>query len=184
MGGILILSTLIANLIFWSGFNTPMIWLVYITLLGLIITVILDIFFMPYFGCYAAAWSRLLSYVVMIIVSYFLGLRYYPIPYNLKAIFTYFAVGLSLYGISELLVHCRPHRAPVAERGLMPGTARRQEIHQRGHSLHALWQSDLLAGRPDALTQPGKVKNCKWLLHIALYRCHFGVGIVSIRPSE
>jgi O-antigen/teichoic acid export membrane protein len=93
------------NLSMWYKLSEHTRYAIYITLLGLIITVILDIFLMPLYGCYAAAWSRLLSYVIMIVVSYFLGLRYYPIPYNLKAIFTYFAVGLGLFGLSDLLVH-------------------------------------------------------------------------------
>jgi len=93
------------NLSMWYKLSEHTRYAIYITLLGLIVTVILDVFFMPLYGCYAAAWSRLLSYVIMIVVSYTLGLRYYPIPYNLKAIFTYFAVGLGLFGISDLFLH-------------------------------------------------------------------------------
>ncbi|NVO18611.1 MAG: oligosaccharide flippase family protein [Bacteroidetes bacterium] len=91
------------NLSMWYKLSEHTRFAIYITILGLVVTVILDIFFMPVYGCYAAAWSRLLSYVVMIVVSYFMGLKYYPIPYNLKAIFMYFAVGLGLFGISQLL---------------------------------------------------------------------------------
>lgn len=99
---------LLANILLGVSFNLSM-WYklsehtrfaIYITLVGLAVTVILDILFMPVYGYYAAAWSRLISYVVMIVVSYFLSLRYYPIPYDLKAIFLYFAVGLGLFGLS------------------------------------------------------------------------------------
>lgn len=93
------------NLSMWYKLSEHTRYAIYITVLGLVITVLLDVLFMPLYGCYAAAWSRLLSYVVMIIVSYVLSLRYYPIPYNLKAIFVYFAVGLGLFGISDLLMH-------------------------------------------------------------------------------
>jgi O-antigen/teichoic acid export membrane protein len=93
------------NLSMWYKLSEHTRYAIYITLLGLIVTVLLDVVFMPRFGCYAAAWSRLISYVVMIVVSYTLSLRYYPIPYNLKAIFIYFAVGLGLFGISDLLLH-------------------------------------------------------------------------------
>ena len=91
------------NLSMWYKLSEHTRYAIYITLLGLIITVLLDVFLMPVYGCYAAALSRLFSYVVMIVVSYALSLRYFPIPYNLKAIFTYFAVGLGLYGLSCLL---------------------------------------------------------------------------------
>jgi O-antigen/teichoic acid export membrane protein len=89
----------------WYKLSEHTRYAIYITLLGLVITVLLDVAFMPRYGCYAAAWSRLLSYVVMITVSYALSLRYYPIPYNLKSIFIYFAVGLGLFGISDLFMH-------------------------------------------------------------------------------
>jgi O-antigen/teichoic acid export membrane protein len=93
------------NLSMWYKLSEHTRYAIYITVLGLAITVILDVIFMPRYGCYAAAWSRLLSYVVMIAVSYALSLRYYPIPYNLKSIFIYFAVGLGLFGISDLFLH-------------------------------------------------------------------------------
>jgi O-antigen/teichoic acid export membrane protein len=88
------------NLSMWYKLSEHTRYAIYITLIGLAVTVILDVLFMPVYGYYAAAWSRLISYVIMIMISYFLGLRYYPIPYDLKAIFTYFAVGLALFGIS------------------------------------------------------------------------------------
>jgi hypothetical protein len=36
----------------------------------------------------------------MMVVSYFLGQKYYPIPYNIKRIFTYFLLAGVLYLIS------------------------------------------------------------------------------------
>jgi O-antigen/teichoic acid export membrane protein len=91
------------NLSMWYKLSEHTRFAIYITFVGLIVTVMLDVFFMPRFGYYAAAWSRLLSYVVMIVISYLFSLRYYPIPYDLKSIFIYFAVGLGLYGFSYLL---------------------------------------------------------------------------------
>jgi O-antigen/teichoic acid export membrane protein len=93
------------NLSMWYKLSEHTRYAIYITLLGLLVTVILDVIFMPRFGSYAAAWSRLLSYVVMIVVSYFLSLRYFPIPYDLKSIFIYFAVGIGLYGLSDVLMY-------------------------------------------------------------------------------
>lgn len=103
---------LIANILLGVTFNLSM-WYkltdhtryaIYITIAGLVVTTILNIAFMPVFGYYASAWSRFLSYVVMIVMSYWLGTKYYPVPYDLKSIITYFAVGLALYGLSLLLI--------------------------------------------------------------------------------
>ncbi|MBK7029579.1 MAG: oligosaccharide flippase family protein [Bacteroidales bacterium] len=101
---------LLANILLGISFNLSM-WYkltehtryaIYITLIGLAVTVVIDIFFMPRFGYYAAAWSRLLSYIVMIVISYRLSLRFYPIPYNLRIIFLYFIAGIGLFAISIL----------------------------------------------------------------------------------
>jgi O-antigen/teichoic acid export membrane protein len=55
---------------------------------------------MPRYGYHAAAWGHLLSYLVMVILSAWLGARYYPVPYNWKKIITYIIVGVALYFIS------------------------------------------------------------------------------------
>lgn len=47
-----------------------------------------------------SAWATLASYAAMMIVSYALGQRYYPIPYDLRRIFLYFALAVGLYFMS------------------------------------------------------------------------------------
>ena len=90
------------NLSMWYKLSEQTRFAVYITLSGLAATVFIDVVFMPVYGYYAAASSHLVSYAVMIAISYRLSLRHYPIPYDLKAIFIYFAAGLGLFGISLL----------------------------------------------------------------------------------
>jgi len=90
------------NLSMWYKLSERTRYAIYVTLAGLTVTVIIDVIFMPRYGYYAAAWSHLITYVVMISLSYALSLRYYPIPYDLRAIFVYFAVGLGLFGLSYL----------------------------------------------------------------------------------
>lgn len=70
---------------------------IYITLFGLLITLIVNLVFMPLYGYYAAAWGHLLSYLGMVILSWQLGRRVYPIPYDWKNIILYFAVGVALF---------------------------------------------------------------------------------------
>lgn len=90
------------NLSMWYKLSEQTRFALYITLSGLAVTVLIDVVFMPVYGYYAAASSHLVSYAVMIALSYRFSLRHYPIPHNLKAIFTYFAVALGLFGISLL----------------------------------------------------------------------------------
>jgi len=40
------------------------------------------------------------SYIVVLTISYFLGQKYYPVPYNLKKIAVYFVIALILYAVA------------------------------------------------------------------------------------
>lgn len=53
---------------------------------GAIITIILNFIFLKKFGFIASAWITLLAYFVMMVTSYWLGQKYYPIPYRMKKI--------------------------------------------------------------------------------------------------
>ena len=55
----------------------------------------------------------------MVVVSYLLGRRYYPVPYDLKRVFGYLALGLALYGASRLLVGVLGLQAPLVGGGLL-----------------------------------------------------------------
>lgn len=70
----------------------------YISILGAIITILLNIVLIPVLGFMAAAWATLMAYGSMMLISYFLGKKYYPVPYNVKKISFYLllSVGLSI----------------------------------------------------------------------------------------
>ncbi|MDR1673504.1 MAG: oligosaccharide flippase family protein [Bacteroidales bacterium] len=57
----------------------------------------------PLWGYHASAWMHLVCYVVMIAITWRLGAKYYPIPYNLKKIFCYTAIALCLYGLASII---------------------------------------------------------------------------------
>ncbi len=76
---------------------------IYITLAGLLATLIINVLFMPIYSYHAAAWGHLISYLIMFVISVVLGNKYYPIPYRWKKIFGLIAIGLAMYIISLLL---------------------------------------------------------------------------------
>lgn len=57
-----------------------------ISWVGALITIVFNLLFLQKFGFMVSAWVTLLAYFVMMCVSYFLGQKYYPIPYNIKKI--------------------------------------------------------------------------------------------------
>ena len=72
----------------------------YISILGAIITIVLNLALIPVLGFIAAAWATLLAYGSMMLVSYFLGKKYYPVPYDLKRISGYIFLSVIIAGVS------------------------------------------------------------------------------------
>jgi O-antigen/teichoic acid export membrane protein len=101
---IMLLSYMLLGMLFnvsmWyklSGKTNMAIW---ITLAGLAVTVVVNVVFMPRFSYWASAFGHLASYLVMFILSAWLGSKYYPIPYNWKRILGIMALmGLGYLGI-------------------------------------------------------------------------------------
>ena len=91
------------NVSMWYKLSGKTNYAIYITMAGLPITILINIIFMPLYSYHAAAWGHLLSYLVMFILSVYLGNKHYPIPYNWKKIITYVGSGILLY-LASLLV--------------------------------------------------------------------------------
>lgn len=68
----------------------------YISILGAIFTIVALIFLLPRYGYMAAAYTTLFTYSFMALSSYFLGKKYYPVPYNVSKILVYIAISTSI----------------------------------------------------------------------------------------
>ena len=71
-----------------------------LTIFGAIITISLNFYWIPRIGYMGSAWATLICYASMMIVSYFLGNKHYPVNYDLKRILGYLGLSLTLYFIS------------------------------------------------------------------------------------
>ncbi len=72
------------NLSIWYKLSDQTKYGLYISGVGAILTIILNIIFIPKYGYMASAWVSLIAYTSMMILSYVLGQKNYPIPYDLK----------------------------------------------------------------------------------------------------
>ncbi|MDB5283314.1 MAG: polysaccharide biosynthesis protein, partial [Bacteroidota bacterium] len=68
-----------------------------VSMAGAVLTVVLNILFIPKYGYMASAWATLACYGGMAVVSYILGQKYYPVEYDLKKITGYILLGLFLW---------------------------------------------------------------------------------------
>jgi O-antigen/teichoic acid export membrane protein len=95
-----ILLGVVFNLSMWYKLSGKTKYALTITILGLGINLVINVVFMPVYGFMAAAWGYLFSYLAMVVFSYYLSRKYYPIPYEWKTIIMYFAVGIAIYLLS------------------------------------------------------------------------------------
>ena len=75
----------------------------YIAITGAILTVAINVLYIPKYGFMASAWATLIVYFVQMVLSYLLGQKHYPIPYNLKKFVLYIGLALVLFAISPYL---------------------------------------------------------------------------------
>lgn len=74
-----------------------------LTIFGSVITITLNIYWIPRIGYMGSAWATLICYASMMILSYFMGNKHYPVNYDLKRIFIYLGLSLTLYALGVLV---------------------------------------------------------------------------------
>ncbi len=72
----------------------------YFSIIGLIITLAVNIIFVPHFGYVASAAASFVCYLIIMLISYYFGQKYYPITYDLKSIGIYFVIAMVLFAAS------------------------------------------------------------------------------------
>ena len=87
------------NLSFWYKLTDETKWGAWFSLIGLVITLLLQLIFVPRIGYWASCGSSLVCYFCIMLLSYFIGQRKAPIPYDLKRIGAYTALTLGLLAV-------------------------------------------------------------------------------------
>ncbi|MDR2963910.1 MAG: oligosaccharide flippase family protein [Bacteroidales bacterium] len=90
------------NLSIWFKLSNRTSFGVWITGAGAIITLAINMAFVPHYGYVASAWATLACYVLMSVLSYILCQKYYGIPYRVATIAGYFTLGTAIYAAHEL----------------------------------------------------------------------------------
>jgi O-antigen/teichoic acid export membrane protein len=90
------------NLSIWYKLTEQTRFGAYLTIVGAVLTLAVNFIFIPKFSYMASAWATLISYGVMMVISYLIGKKHYPIKYNLRSMGFFFIVAVALYFISLL----------------------------------------------------------------------------------
>ncbi|MEJ6982522.1 oligosaccharide flippase family protein [Pedobacter sp. P351] len=88
------------NLSIWYKLSDQTRYGLYISGVGAIVTIVMNILFIPQYGYIASAWISLSAYTSMMVLSYILGQKNYPIPYNLKKNLGYLSISVILVILS------------------------------------------------------------------------------------
>lgn len=87
------------NLSFWYKLTDETRWGAYFSLIGCAIIVLMNIALVPRYGYMASAWASVAGYGVIMLLSYGVGQKKYPIRYDLKGIGGYVLLAALLYVI-------------------------------------------------------------------------------------
>lgn len=90
------------NLSVWYKLTDNTKYGMYFSIFGAIITIVFNMTMIPKIGFIAAAWATLAAYGSMTLLSYWVGKRKYPIPYELKKVIGYVAITTVFSGASFL----------------------------------------------------------------------------------
>lgn len=80
----------------WYKLNDLTRFGIYITLIGAIITVLINVIFIPVYGYMASAWAHVASYGSMIIMSFIFAEKRYKVYYDIKQYVPYFMLAISM----------------------------------------------------------------------------------------
>jgi O-antigen/teichoic acid export membrane protein len=75
----------------------------YIAIGGAVVTIVLNYLTIPVWGFAGSAWTTLIVYAGMSVVSWYLGQRFYPIKYNLRKVLLYLILSVLLVMLGRIL---------------------------------------------------------------------------------
>lgn len=75
-----------------------------VAFMGAVLTILLNILWIPQYGYVGSAYATLLCYFSMSVISYVLGQKHYPVNYDVVRLLIYIGLGIDLYLAQQLLL--------------------------------------------------------------------------------
>jgi O-antigen/teichoic acid export membrane protein len=89
------------NLSMWYKLAHKTMYGAYLTMFGAVITIAINVIFIPRYGYMASAWATLICYASTMIMSYITSRKQFPVKFDMLRIGLYFGLSLTLYFVSE-----------------------------------------------------------------------------------
>ena len=99
------------NLSVWYKLTDKTSYGAYISIGGALLTLILNFILIPLIGYLGAAWTTFICYLSMMVVSFIIGQKHYPIPYNVVKLVSFILLSVIFYFFSLWYAQFLPHIA-------------------------------------------------------------------------
>jgi len=99
------------NLSIWYKLSQKTMAGAYITLIGAVITLLINYIFIPAYGYMASAWATFFCYGSMMVISFVWGQRAYRVPYAWKKLVAYIVIVALIYFVHHSLIRLFPNSA-------------------------------------------------------------------------
>ena len=96
------------NLSFWYKLTDQNWWGAVISAIGVAVMVAVNVLFVPRIGYWACAWGGFAGYGTSMLISYFVGQKKYPIPYDLGTIGKFVLIAGAMFAAHTLYLHTLP----------------------------------------------------------------------------
>ncbi len=93
------------NLSIWYKLTHKTISGAYITIIGAVITLVINYAFIPYYSYMACAWATFFCYGSMMVISFIWGQKAYRIPYAWKKLCAYIIIVILLFFVHRTVIH-------------------------------------------------------------------------------
>ena len=90
------------NLSFWYKLSDQTFWGAVLSGAGALMMIALNVFLVPRIGYMGCAWAGLAGYGTAMLLSYFIGAKKYPVPYDLRSALFYVLLTAALLGASHV----------------------------------------------------------------------------------
>lgn len=94
------------NLSFWYKLTDRTIWGAWFSGIGCAVLIAVNVIFIPEYGYMACAWAGCAGYGTAMLLSYFVGQKYYPIQYPVKTIAVYVVMAAFFYSVMAATAQC------------------------------------------------------------------------------
>lgn len=106
------------NLSFWYKLTDRTWWGAVMSAVGAGFMICVNVLLVPVIGYWACAWGGFAGYGIAMLMSWLIGRKYYPVPYDMKTILGFTALALGIFAVMTALGHPRLCLSPWLTMGV------------------------------------------------------------------